>query len=251
MNVRVRYAKLGKVRFTSHRDTANHWERALRRSGVAVAMSNGFTPRPRVAFGLGLPTGAESMAEYIDIELVDHVDRVDCVEVDPDGLATRFDASLPAGYQVMAAQQIPRNGPSLQEIVVATSWAITLTDVDVHRLTAAVSAALTAPSLPVRRSRKGQWSTDDVRGSVEELAVVPTADPRHVDLIATLSTQGRGLRPIELVGALVPLLDPLDITTRVLRTQQWITTESGREELLRVAHQAPAPLTLVAGRTHS
>jgi radical SAM-linked protein len=243
MNVRVRYAKLGKVRFTSHRDTANHWERALRRSGVSVAMCNGFTPRPRVAFGLGLPTGAESMAEYIDIELVDHAD--------PEVLALRFDASLPAGYQVMAAQEIPRGGPSLQEIVVATSWALTIEGVDADRLSAAVSTAVKATSLPVRRSRKGQWSTDDVRPSVEDLAAVVAADGRHTELVTTLSTQGRGLRPTELVGAILPLFDPLDITTRVLRTQQWITTESGREELLRVAHPAPALPTLAAGRTFS
>lgn len=243
MNVRVRYAKLGKVRFTSHRDTANHWERALRRSGVSVAMSNGFTPRPRVAFGLGLPTGAESTAEYIDIELAG--------DVPTDDLATRFDASLPAGYQVMAVEEVPRNGPSLQEIVVATSWTITVSDIDLDALATAVSTALAATSLHVRRSRKGQWSTDDVRGTVEDLAVVPTADSCRHELVTTLGTQGRGLRPTELVGALVPLRDPLDITTRVLRTQQWITTESGREELLCVAHAATATPTLVAGRTPS
>jgi len=243
MMLRIRHTKLGKIRFTSHRDTANHWERALRRSGVAVAMSNGFTPRPRVAFGLGLPTGAESMAEYIDIELVD--------ELAIDELATRFDASLPAGYHVMAVQEIPRNGPSLQEIVVATSWIITISDVDVEVLATAASTALAASALPVRRNRKGQWSTDDVRVTVEHLTVAATADGRHVELVTTLSTEGRGLRPTELVGALMPLPDPLDITTRVLRTQQWITTESGREELLRVAHEAPATPILAAGRTPS
>ena len=67
----MRYAKLGKVRFTSHRDTARIWERAVRRAGLRSLTTSGFTPRPRVSFGLALPTGAESIAEYLDLEVVD------------------------------------------------------------------------------------------------------------------------------------------------------------------------------------
>ena len=59
----LRYSKLGKVRFTSHRDGARLWERALRKADVPIAMSVGFTPRPKLSFGLALPTSAESLAE--------------------------------------------------------------------------------------------------------------------------------------------------------------------------------------------
>ena len=67
--VRVRFTKLGKVRWTSHRDVARMWERALRRAELPVAYTEGFTPRPKVSFGLALPTGHESVAEYLDLEL--------------------------------------------------------------------------------------------------------------------------------------------------------------------------------------
>src|SRR5690606_40985756 len=67
--VRIRFSKLGKVRFTSHRDTARIWERALRRADLPVAYTEGFAPRPRVSFGLALPTGAESLGEYLDVDL--------------------------------------------------------------------------------------------------------------------------------------------------------------------------------------
>ena len=46
MRQRVRFAKHGKVRFLSHRDVARVWERALRRAGIRVAYSEGFSPRP-------------------------------------------------------------------------------------------------------------------------------------------------------------------------------------------------------------
>ena len=69
--VRIRFAKLGKIRWTSHRDTARMWERAFRRARLPVGYTNGFSPRPRVSFGLALPTGHESVAEYLDVELTD------------------------------------------------------------------------------------------------------------------------------------------------------------------------------------
>src|ERR1017187_10448785 len=73
--LRVRFAKVGKIRFTSHRDVARMWERALRRSGLPVARSQGFNPRPLVGFGLALPTGCESLAEYLDVSWPTPVDR--------------------------------------------------------------------------------------------------------------------------------------------------------------------------------
>ena len=69
--VRIRFAKLGKIRWTSHRDVARMWERAFRRVELPLAYSAGFSPRPKVSFGLALPTGHESVAEYLDVELAD------------------------------------------------------------------------------------------------------------------------------------------------------------------------------------
>jgi hypothetical protein len=61
VRVRFRYSKLGKVRWTSHRDMARMWERAFRRTHLPLAYSQGFSPRPKVSFGLALPTGGESL----------------------------------------------------------------------------------------------------------------------------------------------------------------------------------------------
>ena len=69
MRVRIRFHKKGKVRFTSHRDVARIWERALRKAEGAVSYSQGFSPRPKLAVGLALSTGHESEAEFLDLEL--------------------------------------------------------------------------------------------------------------------------------------------------------------------------------------
>ena len=67
--LRLRFTKAGKIRFTSHRDVARMWERALRRSRLPLAYSQGFVPHPLVSFGLALPTGCESRGEYLDLRL--------------------------------------------------------------------------------------------------------------------------------------------------------------------------------------
>ncbi|MED5540523.1 MAG: TIGR03936 family radical SAM-associated protein, partial [Actinomycetota bacterium] len=69
MRLRLRFSKIGKVRFVGHRDVARIIERGLRRCGVPVTYSEGFSPRVRLSFGLALPTCYESEAEYLDIPL--------------------------------------------------------------------------------------------------------------------------------------------------------------------------------------
>src|SRR3990170_4028087 len=88
--VRFRFSKLGKVRFTSHRDTARCWERALRRAELPVSYTEGFSPRPKVSFGLALSTGHESLAECLDVDLA-----TDPAAVDVDSLPARLDPAPP------------------------------------------------------------------------------------------------------------------------------------------------------------
>src|SRR5438132_11358067 len=67
--LRIRYAKRGRLRFTSHRDFARAFERALRRAEVPMAYSAGFSPHPKVSYVGAAPTGVASEAEYLEIGL--------------------------------------------------------------------------------------------------------------------------------------------------------------------------------------
>jgi len=69
--LRVRYAQRGPLRFTSHRDVARAFERALRRAAVPMAYSAGFTPHPKVSYAGASPTGVASEAEYLEIGLAE------------------------------------------------------------------------------------------------------------------------------------------------------------------------------------
>lgn len=237
MRVRFRYARLGKVRFTSHRDVARLWERALRRAALPVASTEGFSPRPKVHFGLALSTGHESLGEYLDVDLRDP----EAADVDLVALPARLSPLLPPGLDVTAATAIDRSTTSLQEAVTSCTWRMELPGLDRGVAEAAVASLLAAASLPVTRERKGKQVSDDLRPGVISLAVVdgdvtggvaPAGGP--VVLEAELATQPRGIRPSELLAVLgeaaggAPALDE----GRVCRMQQWIALDGARWEPL-------------------
>lgn len=237
MKLRVRYAKLGKIRFLGHRDTSRLWERALRKAELPAAMSAGFTPRPKLSFGLALPTGAESLGEYIDIELLDGpgTDGLDPVEA-----GARLSAGLPVGLDVVAVAA-HAGGRSLQDDVVACTWELRHPALDRDAILDAVGRLLGATSLPLERERKGERRVDDIRPAIESLRL-------HDDepaLVADLLTIGRGLRPIELAAVAFAGLEA--VTVRVMRTHQWLDHDGLRREVLPLPTAHITPLGVPEG----
>jgi radical SAM-linked protein len=222
--VRVRFTKLGKVRFTSHRDVARIWERTIRKAGLPVAYSEGFSPRPKLAFGLALSTGHESMAEFLDIALRDDADTEPLAIED---LPERLSPHLPEGMDVTAAAELAPGTLSLQESVTSSSWRIEVPDLAPATASQLVAAALAADTLVVTRTRKGKDVVDDVRPGIISVSVTgPTAG--GTELEAELAVHPRSVRPAELLAALGPALSE----GRVLRTAQWTWRDDTRCEPL-------------------
>ncbi|MDE0606711.1 MAG: TIGR03936 family radical SAM-associated protein [Acidimicrobiaceae bacterium] len=239
MRIRIRFTKHGKVRFTSHRDVARIFQRALRRTGLPVAYSQGFSPRPKIAFGLALSTGHESEAEYLDIDL----DPERTAGLEMGDLPARLSNELPEGMAVTAAVIIDRRTVSLQQAVTSCTWQIDVVDVDANTVAGAVARALAAESLVVTRERKGREVTDDLRPGVLSLDVEgPVEAEEHggsrVRLLAELATQPRALRVSELLGA----LDPPLVEHRVLRLHQWTTNETDARQRSSPLHAAASAL---------
>ena len=244
MRIRIRFHKKGKIRFTSHRDVARIWERAFRRAGIAVAYSQGFSPRQKLSFGLALSTGHESEAEFLDVELVD--DRYqDQRTWDADGdvspaavVIESLNDALPVGMDVVALAPIEK-GDSLQQAVVACTWSMDVDGIGRADAEAWVADVLSRAEIVVERERKGKPVIEDLRPHVHALGVTGTTET-GVRLIADLGTQPRALRPTELLVA----VDPPLVARSVCRMNQWMSQGSNREEPL-TAPVAPAPLAKV------
>lgn len=222
MKLRLRYSKLGKIRFVSHRDMARIWERVLRKANFPMAYSEGFHPRPKISFGLALPTCGESDCEYLDITAAPEWDATEI-----DGLPERFTAAMPDGIIVEDVVELPTGMDSLQAAVTSCTWNIEIINTTEIDAADYVARVLAAEVLEVTRVRKGKPVTDDIRPLIYSLALTQTADG-NLALAAELGTQPRALRPSEVVLAVEPHLE----TGRIRRTKQWITVDGARCEPL-------------------
>lgn len=228
MKARVRFTKQGKIRFLSHRDLARVWERGLRRAGIPVAYSEGFSPRPRISFGLALSTGYESLGEYLDIDLAPHA------AVTVDDLPARVSPYLPVGMEAVAAVPLEPGTDSLQQAVTSCDWLLEVVGPTPEQAHARVEEAMAAEELPVTVERKGTETAIDARPAVLALRVAerdaphPGVSPLHPTAVlgATLATQPRSLRPAELLRA----LDASWREVRAIRTHQWTLVDGARCE---------------------
>jgi radical SAM-linked protein len=195
--LRVRYAKRGRARFTSHRDFGRAFERALRRAGVPMAYSSGFSPHPRISYANAAPTGAASEAEYLEIGLA--------APCDPVQVRSALDAALPQGLDILEVVSAPPG--ALADQLTGSRWQVGLVGVAPADRRAAVDRFLAEDHVEVSRITRNGLRTFDARGAVVALEVTENGllvtmahgEPlvRPDDVLAALATVWPGFTPTE------------------------------------------------------
>jgi radical SAM-linked protein len=184
--LRVKYAKRGRARFTSHRDFARAFERALRRAGVPMAYSSGFSPHPRISYANASPTGAASEAEYLEIALAE--------VCDPEKVRAALDAALPAGLDIV--QVVPASAGALADELTGSRWRIDLPGIEPQVLANAVERFLAATSVRVERMTRTGMREFDARSAVLSLTI------EGESLILVVAHQVPLVRPDDVISAL-------------------------------------------------
>jgi radical SAM-linked protein len=113
---RARFSKTGRIRFLGHLDLTRTLLRAMRRAGVRFAYSQGFNPKPRVAFGPALSVGISSEGEYVDFETLEPLDAEHALD--------RINASLPRGIRFATIREIRRDVPQLTAALRAARYRV-------------------------------------------------------------------------------------------------------------------------------
>jgi radical SAM-linked protein len=162
--LRIRYAKRGRLRFTSHRDFSRAFERAVFRARIPMAYSSGFNPHPRISYAGAAPTGAASEAEYLEIGLAQ--------VTDPDDVRRALEEALPDGLDVL--EVVGGRTGSLADLLEASRWSVAVA-MPPGAVAAAVDAFLAVDSVPVERMTKKGLRTFDCRQAVVAMTVGPDA----------------------------------------------------------------------------
>lgn len=207
--LRFTFGKDGPARYISHLDVARTLERALNRSRIPVAYSQGFNRRPRLAMAAALPLGYTSEAELADIWLTEISE--------PEDVQARLIDRMAPGITIVNMNEVPLSAPSLQQSLLASAYRVTFFDpVDGDLLQKGVSGLLAAETLPRERKRAKDKHPKpyDLRPLIMELCV-QKGDMSGIELAMQLvQTPTQTGRPDEVLASLG--FDPLDV--RVHRT---------------------------------
>ncbi len=211
---RIRFAKVGRAAFLGHLDLVRLLGRSMRRADLPLAMTRGFSPKPRLVFGPALGLGIPSLGELMDVDL-EHAPRglrtwefeegMERVELSADEVRDRLASVCPPGIEIetckivrlaghpsvipRAARAVPDADPGLGKLIQAVDVLVRPASDgmahDAARLERIVAAFMAKSSVCVERGDKGKHI--DVRALVTEVSVI--ASDAAIRLCAALDWQ--------------------------------------------------------------
>jgi radical SAM-linked protein len=231
------------MRFASHRDVARAMERGVRRAGVPVAYSAGFSPHPKISYSGGAPTGAASEAEYLELSVTRRCE--------PAEIGRRLNAALPDGIDVV---EVVEAGGKLAALALeASEWEVIWPGVTPDAARAAAQALLDSPSAEVERLTSKGVRRLDARAALVSLSVVQGTDARSAAALGPQVGSRRGGTDVAtgcailrmVVRQMTPAVRPDDVLAALQQSSQapLAAGESASSQLPVLTPIAPAMVT--------
>jgi radical SAM-linked protein len=193
--LRIKFSRSTEIKFISHLDMVRLWERALRRAGVPLTYSQGFSPHPQISIAVPLSIGMTSEAELMDITC----DRT----LTPHWIIDTLKQQLPKGIDIINVSQIAPSVPSLQSQVRFTEYRVELmTNKRREEVELSVANLLSLANLPWQHKRDTGVKTYDLRPLVTQISLLDW-QPGCVTLAMRLRCDNLGSgRPEQVTAAL-------------------------------------------------
>lgn len=197
--IRLRFRKVGEMRFLSHLELAHLFYRASKRACLPLCFSEGFHPMPRIIFARALPVGMESLTEIADMEFEERILPRDVVG--------KLNQTLPPGIEIIEAEEVPLflrlsslPRPSVYWIALDLPFSIEEASVKIKQ-------ALEKQELVIHQERDGKRRSVDIRQLIERMEIKQGSDEKpHWGMELVLRSTGeRTAKPIEVVGAVLGL----------------------------------------------
>ena len=225
--LRLTFTRDDEARYLSHLDVMRMWERALKRAGLPIAYSEGFSPRPRIAVAAPIAVGVTSQAELIELLTVERLPLRRVLDEVP--------SQLPQGFRLLDVQEVARGHPSLQSMVRAASYEVEVTDVrtaDAWR--SGIANLLDRSEIPWHHMRGDERREYDLRPLILDITLPNEAASGGTGsalLAMRLRNDGSGSGRPEQVALALGVQDP---PLRIHRTQ----LELEEPQIARTAYRA-------------
>ena len=119
--IRSQFIKVGEARFLGHLEMVDVFVRAARRAGIPMRFSEGFHPLPKISFTNPLPVGTESLAEFMDLDLVRYMKAEE--------FQKRLNKELPPGLRIIHASEMALKGRPLPTVFETDRFLVSLEDI--------------------------------------------------------------------------------------------------------------------------
>ena len=153
MRAMIRFGKQPRLRFISHLDLQRFFQRALNRTGLPIAWTQGFNPHPILSFGSALALGWTSEYEILDVKLSAPMGRR--------RTENAMRAALPVDLPVLEVRMVDDRHPAPMALVRASDYEITLSGETAAATLAAAEEFLRRDSvMAVRKTKSGEREVD-------------------------------------------------------------------------------------------
>lgn len=116
MKIRIKFRKYGNLKFIGHLDVQRFFQKAVRRAGIDVAYTSGYSPHQIMSFAAPLGVGLESNGEYMDMEVLSFSGSKDTV--------ARLNAASAEGIEILSARLLPDHAGNAMASVAAAGYTI-------------------------------------------------------------------------------------------------------------------------------
>ncbi len=190
---RIKYSKGPELRTISHLDLMRLWQRAIRRAGLPVAYSQGFTPHQKVSFGPPLPLGMTSRGEYLDLQL----EKPFAGEI-----GATLQQTMNDGIGILGVKPIMRDSQSLSSWVQASEYEVCCGGIGPGKAEAVVAeyGRRVKEGIPwlISFEKKGQRIEGNI---IEQIYNVKALESNKISLI--IKAMDNGAKPTNIVNVLI------------------------------------------------
>lgn len=182
MKVRIKFAKKGTMKFIGHLDIMRYFQKAIRRAGIDIAYSEGFSPHQIMSFAAPLGVGLESNGEYFDVEL----NSAESSKAVLDALQ----AQMVAGMDILEVKELPEKVGNAMASVAAAGYTVYFRDgyePDFDYMSQ-IEAFFAQKEIVVTKQTKKSEMELDIRPLIYEMR--PTDDKKGIYMLVDASSSG-------------------------------------------------------------
>ena len=156
----LKFSRQGCVKYISQLEQIDFFRRALKRTNLPLAYTNGFSPQVKAAFGPAIAVGYESSSEYVDLSLTR--------KVDIETIKQEISKILPEGYTLISVKYIPLRFPSIEGLINLAEYTVK----GVNLKQKDIDKYLNQREILVKKIKKGKETIVNVKELIQNIKII-------------------------------------------------------------------------------